>query len=190
MPEPPGGMRQFYEDLIANIQYPKSAREASIGGKVVLKFIVNQQGILEDVTVINGSGHKEIDDEAIRVVTLLRPWTPGKQNGRAVRVFLSLPITFALDEPHYVWITSDTSRIYQRISSMVFNGFRQEALGIIDAMQPTEKTPNLLCTSAVLKYHSKRTREACRDFKSASAIANGDSYCKKLSDRWITQYCD
>ena len=90
MPELIGG-----QAAIANeTKYPEIARKAGVEGRVFLQFTVNEQGNVQDVVVTRGIG-AGCDEEAERVVNLMK-FTPGKQRGKAVKVRMSLPITFKL----------------------------------------------------------------------------------------------
>jgi len=95
MPEFPGGelaLRQF----IANaIKYPVIAQENGIQGKVYVSFVVGKDGQVSDARVIRGVD-ASLDKEALRVVNSLPRWKPGKQQGEAVRVSFSVPISFVL----------------------------------------------------------------------------------------------
>lgn len=94
MPKYPGkeeGLRSF---LAQNIQYPPEAKEQGISGKVYVKFVVNEQGETENVSVAR-SAHPLLDAEAVRVVKLLE-WKPGKKRGKKVKVWYTVPINFAL----------------------------------------------------------------------------------------------
>ncbi len=97
MPEFPGGMAGLGPFIQKNLQYPQMAKEAGLSGKCFLKFVVNENGSISDVTVLKGvPGCQECDKEAIRVVKMMPSFKPGKQNGRAVKVFFNLPINFQL----------------------------------------------------------------------------------------------
>ncbi len=89
-PELIGGMA-----AISNaIKYPEIARKAGVEGRVFVQFIVDEQGNTYDVKVTRGIG-AGCDEEAIRVVSEAK-FAPGKQRGKAVKVRMSLPITFKL----------------------------------------------------------------------------------------------
>lgn len=97
MPEFPGGAMEMMKYIQKNIQYPQMAKEAGLSGKCFLKFVVNGNGNITDVTVLKGvPGCQECDREAIRVVKSMPNWKAGKQNGRSVNVFFNLPINFQL----------------------------------------------------------------------------------------------
>ncbi len=91
MPEPIGGMQAIYE----NMQYPDAARRAGIEGRVIVQFIVNENGQVRDTQIIRGIGGG-CDEAAIEAIESVE-WTPGRQRGRAVRVQFQLPIMFRLD---------------------------------------------------------------------------------------------
>ncbi len=92
MPELVGGMQSIYEHL----RYPEIARKAGIEGRVVVQFIIDEEGNVIDPVVVRGIGGG-CDEAAIEAVKQVR-FTPGRQRGRAVRVRYSLPITFRLSQ--------------------------------------------------------------------------------------------
>jgi periplasmic protein TonB len=98
MPEPPGGIQAFYKYVGNNIVYPAMAREAQISGKCHLKFVVETDGSISNVEILKGvQGCGECDKEALRVVkSFPQKWSPGKQNGKAVRVYYNMPIRFEM----------------------------------------------------------------------------------------------
>ncbi|MCS6991710.1 MAG: TonB family protein [Chitinophagales bacterium] len=95
MPEFPGGQAELMKYLQKNIRYPPAARENGIEGRVVLQFVVDENGNISDIVPLReiGGGTTE---EAIRVVKSMPPWKPGRQNGQPVKVYFKLPITFKL----------------------------------------------------------------------------------------------
>ncbi len=90
MPELIGGLAS----LQAKIRYPEMARQARIQGRVIVQFIVNERGEVENPQVVRGIGGG-CDEEAVRVVKQAQ-FTPGLQRGRPVRVQYSMPIIFQL----------------------------------------------------------------------------------------------
>lgn len=96
MPEFPGGMKALAEFIKSNLRYPAAAREDGIEGRVYITFIVNAQGEIESAEVARGIGGG-CDKEALRVVNAMPRWKPGKQNGHAVKVYYTLPISFRLE---------------------------------------------------------------------------------------------
>lgn len=96
MPEYPGGSEAMMKFLVENIKYPEQARKDSIQGRVFVNFIIEVDGKVSNTKVLRGIGGG-CDEEAVRVVSLMPAWTPGKQRGKNVRVAFNLPIKFALD---------------------------------------------------------------------------------------------
>lgn len=96
-PSFPGGDLECKKFLISNMVYPQAAIENGIKGIVYVTFVVDSKGRVTDVKLARGIGGG-CDEEAIRVVKMMPPWHPGKQNGKEVRVQYTLPVTFALKE--------------------------------------------------------------------------------------------
>jgi len=95
VPEFVGGVGKLYEYLGKNIKYPAQARDFSIQGKVFVQFVVWKDGTIKDVKVVKGS-HKLLDKEALRVITNMPNWKPGKQRGINVNARFTLPIKFRI----------------------------------------------------------------------------------------------
>ena len=95
MPSFPGGMKAMMDYLARNIRYPANAKNDLIEGRVILQFIVDKKGRLSDVKVVK-SVEPSLDAEAVRVVKSMPRWNPGMQNGKAVKVRYTLPVTFRL----------------------------------------------------------------------------------------------
>jgi protein TonB len=94
-PQFPGGMNKFYYYLSGVIRYPGASAQKHIQGKVLLNFIVEKDGSLTHIKVIK-SVAKDIDAEAVRVMKGSPKWNPGMQNGNAVRVSYTIPISFTM----------------------------------------------------------------------------------------------
>src|SRR5699024_9863080 len=90
MPTLIGGLAELQK----GITYPEMARRAGIEGRVIVQFIVNEQGKVEDPRVIRGIGGG-CDEEALRAVRKAS-FKPGRQRGKPVRVQYSLPVIFKL----------------------------------------------------------------------------------------------
>ena len=95
MPSYPGGMGALMQYLSSNIKYPAIAEENGIQGRVICTFVVERDGSITDVRIAK-SVDPSLDKEAMRVVSKMPKWIPGKQNGSAVRVKYTLPVTFRL----------------------------------------------------------------------------------------------
>lgn len=95
MPQFPGGDAALMEYLSKNIKYPAIAEENGVQGRVIVTFVVERDGSITDVKVVK-SVDPSLDREAARVVKSMPHWIPGKQNGSAVRVKYTVPVTFKL----------------------------------------------------------------------------------------------
>jgi TonB family protein len=95
VPQFPGGIAAFSNYLSKNIRYPAASREKGIQGKVIISFIVEQDGALSDAHVTRGIAD-DLNKEALRAINASPKWEPGIQNGKTVRVAYSVPISFAL----------------------------------------------------------------------------------------------
>ena len=98
MPQFPGGMGEAMRFLAKNIKYPVESQKAKIEGRVIVQFVVKENGKVADIKVMRGVS-PELDAEAMRVVGLMPDWIPGKQRGKAVPVKYTMPIMFRLDSP-------------------------------------------------------------------------------------------
>lgn len=97
MPEFKGGEAAMMKFIAENLEYPQAAKDASIEGRVHLKFTVTADGSIKDIVVLNkdklGYGCEEA---AIAVIRKMPKWTPGRQNGQPVPVYFNIPIRFRL----------------------------------------------------------------------------------------------
>ena len=98
MPQFPGGMGEAMRFLAKNIKYPVESQKAKIEGRVIVQFVVKENGKVADIKVMRGVS-PELDAEAMRVVGLMPDWIPGKQRGQAVDVKFTMPIMFRLQTP-------------------------------------------------------------------------------------------
>jgi|TARA_B110000914_G_scaffold226156_1_gene249485 protein TonB len=96
MPLFPGGDLGLMKFIQKNVKYPAIAKEYNITGKVYVSFIVDRQGKVTNVKIVRGVD-KNLDAEALRVVSSLPRYTPGRQRGKAVRVMFTIPINFTLN---------------------------------------------------------------------------------------------
>ena len=92
-PSFPGGMQEMMKFISENRKYPAEAKAKDIHGKVFVAFVVERDGSLSDVKIRRGIGYG-CDEEAIRLIKSMPKWTPGKKNGKAVRVSMMLPVSF------------------------------------------------------------------------------------------------
>jgi periplasmic protein TonB len=95
MPIPPGGESGLLKYIADNTKYPEVAKENNIQGKVFVKFCVTSKGGVDQVSIFK-SVDPELDAEAIRVVKTLPAFKPGKQGGKPVPVWFTVPINFQI----------------------------------------------------------------------------------------------
>lgn len=95
MPTFEGGDEALMKWLGDNINYPQEAQDKKIEGRVEVRFFVNEEGKIEDATVVR-SVNKLLDEEALRVVNAMPAWKPGTVDGQPVKVWFTLPVTFQL----------------------------------------------------------------------------------------------
>lgn len=95
MPAYPGGQIAMWEYLTQNVKYPEDAEKQKVEGRVIATFVVETDGTITDVRAVK-QVFPSLDAEAIRVLEAMPRWTPGKQNGKPVRVKYTVPVTFKL----------------------------------------------------------------------------------------------
>lgn len=95
MPEYPGGQGELLKYLAKSIKYPVIAQENGIQGRVTASFIIEKDGSIRNIEVIRGVD-PSLDAEAVRVLSGMPNWTPGKQRGQDVAVKYTVPVTFRL----------------------------------------------------------------------------------------------
>ena len=119
-------------DMIAylnkNLRYPEAASKQNIEGRVIVTFVVNEDGSISNCTVVRGIGGG-CDEEAVRVMTNMPPWQPGKQNGKAVKVYYTQPISFKLETeadqeaPQKDSVAGDKKKVFTYIDQMPTAGY-------------------------------------------------------------------
>ncbi len=95
MPQYPGGLAAMLKYIRENIKYPEQAMKERIQGRVTVSFIIEKDGSISDVKAVR-SVHPLLDKEAVRMVKSMPKWSPGKNNGKPVRVRFNLPVMFKL----------------------------------------------------------------------------------------------
>jgi len=95
MPMFPGGDPALLAYIAEHTNYPEVAKENNIQGKVIVRFCVTAKGTVSQISVLK-SVDPELDKEAMRVVSTLPAFKPGKQGGKPVPVWYMVPINFTL----------------------------------------------------------------------------------------------
>lgn len=83
--------------LTQNMRYPEEAYKANEQGRVIVKFVIGADGTVSDAQIIKGVS-PSIDKEALRIVSGMPKWIPGKVNGKAVASWFNLPLSFKLQD--------------------------------------------------------------------------------------------
>ncbi len=91
-----GDLSKFHRWVQSNVVYPKSAQDNGISGRVTLTFVIEKDGSLSNIQVLQAPD-RLLSDEAIRVLQMSPKWTPGKQRNQPVRVRFTLPVVFNLN---------------------------------------------------------------------------------------------
>jgi TonB family protein len=110
MPMFPNGFGGLEAYLAQNIKYPAAAQRANVQGIVYVRFVVNKDGSIRNPKILKEIGFG-FDEEALRIVLNMPAWIPGKQNGKAVPVELTLPVKFVLRKPIDIRIGTDTQQM-------------------------------------------------------------------------------
>ena len=95
LPQFPGGAVEFMKWLTKNLKYPAVAQQRKVQGRVVAQFIVNQDGSVSDIQVVERLS-TECDREALRVLRMMPKWQPGLMNAKPCRTKVCIPIVFKL----------------------------------------------------------------------------------------------
>ena len=95
MPSFPGGTQAMFNFLRENIRYPETAQKNKVQGRVIVSFVIDKEGNIVEQSILN-SVSSELDKEALRVISAMPKWKPGKLKGKAVSVKYALPVTFQL----------------------------------------------------------------------------------------------
>lgn len=93
MPSFPGGEKALMQYIKDNTYYPKELCEGAAQGRVMVGFVINEDGSISDVKVLR-SLTPECDEVAVKIVKGMPKWNPGKQNGKAVKTKYTVPVSF------------------------------------------------------------------------------------------------
>jgi len=93
MPKFPGGTSALKNYVYSNLEYPENVKNKGIEGEAIVRFLVNEKGEVVNGEVLRSS-NQEFDAPALRVVKEMPDWTPGKQRGKAVKVWYVISIKF------------------------------------------------------------------------------------------------
>lgn len=98
MPKYPGGVDALVRFISDNLQYPEQAEKDNIQGKVLVQFVVERNGKIGRIKIARSSGDRHLDNEALRVVSIIPRFEPATIGGKPVACWFTLPISFKLPE--------------------------------------------------------------------------------------------
>ena len=97
MPVFPGGDNELLKYIEANLEFPQEAIDGGVQGRVFVNIIVEPDGSISNARIIRGIG-SGCDEEAVRVIESMPHWNPGRRKGEEVRVSMTIPVSFKLQE--------------------------------------------------------------------------------------------
>ena len=97
MPQFPGGTEALIKFLKSNLRYPETAWDNRISGTVYIQFVVYKTGEIRDAKIVRGLDDS-CNEEAMRIIKKMPYWTPGMQNGTAVSVIFTIPISYQINK--------------------------------------------------------------------------------------------
>lgn len=175
MPEFPGGEEALLNFINENLQYPSAEIAARIEGRVIVVFMVYEDGSVHDVVIKRGVS-PGLDQEAKRVVEMLPSFKPGRIQGKAIRVSYILPINFKIGDGK---ITSVVSKITPQMSTV--------SMQSLNALKKWEEAFSLDC----YRYANKVNGSLASIEVNFSLNKNGEiaaasfSGCEKYDERKI-----
>jgi TonB family protein len=129
MPMYPGGDVELLNFIKNNTRYPANARAARVEGRVILRFIVTTEGKADGISILKGVDPR-LDAEAVRIVSMLTGFTPGRQGGKPVNVWYMVPVTFKLTDAEALFSDNSTTELLRFLASNT--GYPQEARNASD----------------------------------------------------------
>ena len=126
---------EFRKYIAQNLEYPESAAEKGVDGKVIVQFAVNKNGQVVDAVVVR-SVDPALDKEALRVVNSSPRWTPGEHEGEPVKVLFTFPINFVLQD------SEDDSKKITSFTLKNTDGSEANPVIVVDGKQ-VDKIENL-----------------------------------------------
>jgi len=134
----PGGEKELRNFLTRNIRYPMIAVEQKIQGTVIIRFMIDEIGKVSDVTVIS-SIHPSLDKEAVRIVSSMPDWIPGKQNHEPISVYYTLPVRFRLQDVPFLQFKGSKKEDPNNLDEIVVIGYGVQEKSELPPPTPDEK---------------------------------------------------
>jgi TonB family protein len=194
MPQYPGGNSEMAAFIQKNLVYPAHCREMGIGGKVFLKFHVDENGNLQEIQVLKGAGNIDLDNAAKNVVWAMPQWKPGMQNNKPVRVYYNLPINFRLtdDSPYFIFNTNCTDENYTEARLLLQNESPKKEL-IFNLLKNSKDSnnPNIIYALGVSAFFNGEKKLACRCFKKIAELNTSETgSITGMSKKYLEKFCN
>ncbi len=178
MPEYPGGDMAMLKFLAENTEYPFNAKQSGITGVVYVSYIVDLDGAVKDVKVVKGA-HPLLDAEAIRVVSLLKGYTPGTQDGKPVPVQFTVPLRFVLhgQSRSTPLLNYEAKAAYDSAKTFMSEGDFSEAIKLYSrsiSLEPTNYVPYY--ERAIARYANEQFTQAEMDFAQVLKLTDNEHF--------------
>lgn len=144
-----GNLAVFRRWVGVNIKYPRMAIEKNIEGRVTISFVIDRQGSLGNVAVVNSSGNAELDAEAVRVISSSPQWTPGTQGDKPVRVRFTMPVDFRLNKEPFI--------VVENMPKFQGEGLAAFRTWVADKIQSKEKTDSRATLTFIIEKDGSLT---------------------------------
>lgn len=184
MPSFPGGEENLYKYLANNIRYPVYERDNGLSGKVYISFVVEPDGSISNIAMLKEiPGAPGFTKEAIRLISEMPKWEPGKQKGIAVPVHFNLPITWSKTNiPQW--------HIVMKEGSLLLNKKKYESaiVKFNEALEISPNKPEILFERATAKLNSGDKGGACNDWTTIVQSTKVESIVKEASG-FLAAYC-
>lgn len=182
-------MRKF---ISKNMYYPTSAREQALEGRCYLNFLVNESGEISDIKVMKGvPGCYDCDNEAVRVIKLMPKWNPALIDGKPIKVYHNLPLTFLISgrtinhklsiEEIYGKIANDYYNI--GVKNTTNNELSLAAQNFHYCLRINPKDIDALYNLGTVYFKLNEKEKACEIWSRIKALEKPDA------DDLIKQYC-
>ena len=178
----PGGISEMLAFMRKNTNYPESLRYKHVGGQSFLKFVVDEDGNITNTEVFKSSGVLELDNEAVRVVSMMPKWTPAQMAGKNVKCYFNLPFLFSFSEPYYFFNPDNKNESYVLAWQALLSNKSEKALELYSLdTEDVEAWYNI----AVIHFYKNNKKEAKKYFEKVENTADPKSQYYVLSEKFL-----
>lgn len=186
MPAFPGGDEALFRYLSNTIQYPKYEKSNNISGTVYAAFVIEPDGTVSNVRILKEvTGAPGFTKEAIRVISQMPKWSPGKQKGEAVAVQYNLPLKWTTTGGPPEWLTT-----MREGSALLGNKKYKDAIKKFnEALKLSPNQPQILFERATAKLNSGDKVGACKDWRTILEYTKVESQMKE-ANTFLSEFCN